>query len=810
MRVFLLACAAPALLLAAARAETPEELIGRLKDPEPRARRLAAEALGKQKVEAAAPALAELLRDSDAGVRGAAADALGRIGPKAVPALVAALRHPEAPGRLLALTALRRMAPKTKEARSEGVVKALAAALRDKDADVRIHAAAALGAVGADAGPALPALFEAAKDTANVGPVIRSGLPSSVADAAVAAALKIDPGCTAALAAAALPGLTEALKSKDMAVLQAAGFALAQFGPQAQPAVPALREARKHATGFAEMAIDSALEAAGDASPAAELVKDRSAPLEKRLRALSKLGWSDTPDEKAVGVLAEVLNDPEPRIRAGAVDALRSLGPKAKPAVPKLLELLGDEELETAAARAFTGARDVVPDALAHVGAEAVPGLVGVLKDAKQKPRVRLGAVKALGKMGRKARAALPALEAGMEDRLALIAIESACAYALAGGDPAKALPVVREGLAHDSPYVLWASARAAERLGPKARKAAPDLRALLKHKEREVRIVAARALSRMGPAARPAVPAMAELLRDKDLRQRYHVAQALVDMGPDAREALPVLIERLKDLEPMAPNPTLLALGNLGPDAAPALPALRKLLESGDSVFVGDVLNAIGQIGPGAKEAVPQVAKRLEAESQFDRAAAARALGLIGPEARAAVTALKKRLGDERKNVRVWAAFALARITGESKPQVALLIELWNEERGPFGSDLARYDVAQALELLGAEAAPARDLLLKAVLDEKTAAGTRAHAARALGHLPGDADVIVPKLVKLLGRKAEGYRRKDNCRDACEALGLLGPKAKAAVPALRRLLEDDENEVAEMAARALEKIEAK
>jgi HEAT repeat protein len=142
----------------------------------------------------------------------------------------------------------------------------------------------------------------------------------------------------------------------------------------------------------------------------------------------------------------------------------------------------------------------------------------------------------------------------------------------------------------------------------------------------------------------------------------------------------------------------------------------------------------------------------------------------------------------------------------------VTLLIDLWKAERegDSLRSRFVRFDIAQALDLFGASASPARDLLLEALLSEKTPSGTQAYAARALGHLADDAAVIVPKLIELLGRKAASVGRVQNCQNACEALGRLGPKARVAAPHLRRLLDDEENEIVDAAAKALEKIQAK
>ena len=113
----------------------------------------------------------------------------------------------------------------------------------------------------------------------------------------------------------------------------------------------------------------------------------------------------------------------------------------------------------------------------------------------------------------------------------------------------------------------------------------------------------------------------------------------------------------------------------------------------------------------------------------------------------------------------------------------VALLIDMWKAESddGALFSESLRYDIVEALELLGADARPALDVLLDAMLNEQTPAGIRLMAARTIGNMRGDADTTVPKLLDLLNRKAEGYARVINSVDAAQALGLLGPAAKLA-----------------------------
>ncbi len=222
--------------------------------------------------------------------------------------------------------------------------------------------------------------------------------------------------------------------------------------------------------------------------------------------------------------------------------------------------------------------------------------------------------------------------------------------------------------------------------------------------------------------------------------------------------------------------------------------------------------MTALCKIGPKAKAAVPKLIAELGNRSEYNRAEAARALGGIGPDAREAVAALEKLLEDEKKSVRVWAAYALARIAGDAKFRVAIIVDLWKNEKGgddTFFANSAAFDAAQTLDLLGADARPALDHLIAALAAEMTSAGTAKYAARALGHFPTEAGTIVPALVTVLKRPGEAERPLTNLEFVNEALGSMGPKASAAVPELKKLL-DGESAIAEGASKALALIEGK
>jgi HEAT repeat protein len=111
--------------------------------------------------EPAVPALIDMLRGSDARLRGLAASTLWGMGGKgraAAPVLGEALGDPDPNLRTSAAMALENMGPQAGEA-----IPALVKALSDRDNRVRQAAVKALGAIGPAATPAIPVLTRALK-----------------------------------------------------------------------------------------------------------------------------------------------------------------------------------------------------------------------------------------------------------------------------------------------------------------------------------------------------------------------------------------------------------------------------------------------------------------------------------------------------------------------------------------------------------------------------------------------------------------------------------------------------------------------
>ncbi|MSU77412.1 MAG: HEAT repeat domain-containing protein [Gemmataceae bacterium] len=201
-------------------AKTVPDLIQRLQDERPEARRQAIDELAKigPKAEPAIPRLAKLLEDDHNGTY--ALDALVSIGVASVPALTDVLANSKnGNARRWAAVALGEIAPKAKQTS----IPALAAALTDPDRSVRSYSAKSLSNFRADAKPALAALVKVLDD--------------EYVEARQHAALAL--GHIGPDAKPARDALTKALGDKSYIVQLHAAWALERIGPEAK-SIPGL------------------------------------------------------------------------------------------------------------------------------------------------------------------------------------------------------------------------------------------------------------------------------------------------------------------------------------------------------------------------------------------------------------------------------------------------------------------------------------------------------------------------------------------------------------------------------------------
>jgi HEAT repeat protein len=120
---------------------------------------------------------------------------------------------------------------------------------------------------------------------------------------------------------------------------------------------------------------------------------------------------------------------------------------------------------------------------------------------------------------------------------------------------------------------------------------------------------------------------------------------------------------------------------------------------------------------------------------------------------------------------------------------------------------EMTRYSSLNVLQRIG----PAAGLALPAILDHlqhDPADWLRSFSVTTLannGIGQTDPETVVPILIECLARKNKIYNRPDTLR----ALGGLGPKAKAAVPAILACTNDPDPAVRQEAAHALSRIQS-
>lgn len=192
---------------------------------------------------------------------------------------------------------------------------------------------------------------------------------------------------------------------------------------------------------------------------------------------------------------------------------------------------------------------------------------------------------------------------------------------------------------------------------------------------------------------------------------------------------------------------------------------------------------------GAEAEPAVPRILHHLRNVEPAIRSSAAEALARMGvPEA---AGGLERACRDSDARVRAWAHAGLARMKGDCQEHMEQVAELLESGAAPgeAGEAMATMDCVNK-DVVG--------LLIRAL--GKNDDDIRVAAARAVGRIGPRAAAAVPALMGTLGDE-KNFRLR---YAALVALAGLGPKAAPAVPLLSRVLEDRAPRFRELAANAL------
>ena len=372
---------------------------------------------------------------------------------------------------------------------------ALAARLRDQDAATRASAADALAALSNQATAAVPALRKALSD---VEPQVRWRAAWALAR-------------IGEYAAPAAPALVERLGDEDRAVRFAAAVALSRLGAAV---VPRLAKVLQDPTSNANTREATAL-------------------------ALERLGPQAAP---ALPALRQAVRRGNTKLRRHMIRTLAALGPAAAPALPELVKSLG-----------VTALHDDLAVAFAAVGPASVAPLGEALRSKGDRSR-RIGAARALGRLGAAAAPATPALRAALADKDEKLRRALVASVRAIGPGALQAEPELWLVARSDFGDLGRAALRAICALGgPDVRRRRDDIRtqldAVAKRRDAglmwrtDALVEVLRVVAQVDAQAVDAVAVLPEALALGDDPARGWAALALGRAGPAAREAVPPLL---------------------------------------------------------------------------------------------------------------------------------------------------------------------------------------------------------------------------------------------------------------------------
>jgi HEAT repeat protein len=528
-----------------------------------------------------------------------------------------------------------------------------------------------------------------------------------------------------------------------------------------------------------------------DAVPALTEAFRTSRDVEARLMAAFVLRQIGPQSPDTAAALADGLRDESAKVRRAAADVLNAMGPHARPALPALVELVGRElpayrrgslnrygDQEWAEIDALWALSRLGPDAEG-----AVPAASELLK-LRPDGLAASAAIHLIEQLGPKGRAGWPAVLAARRSSDKQVRESASEALVRIGQrNPVLVLEVVRfldevdsQKAGVEARLAAW---DVAAKIGPAS---VPVLKAALKDGPPTHQRAVLETLAALGPTGRDAWESVLPLLGAADGEVRRAAVQALVRGGAKDRKVLDALVKALGDPDEAVRRDAVSGIGDFGPAAAHVVPALVTLLS--DRALGSAAAGALKAIG---QEAVPTLIALVSQENPPD--------AVWGAFGEAAVGPLTGLLGHKNLALRRKVALTLGR--NGSPAAAAPLLEAWVAEE----SDYHRRELADVLHRLAGVERPLPE------------------AVGGVERVPTSAAAAVPRLVDLLKlkrgkvddpfsdpkpgeslediaiRHLEAQKSRSTAAGvrgrAAQALGLLGPAAREAEPALVQALTD-------------------
>jgi HEAT repeat protein len=268
--------------------------------------------------------------------------------------------------------------------------------------------------------------------------------------------------------------------------------------------------------------------------------------------------------------LAAKLQSDDPSKRIAAARALVKIEPIPSAEVMHWVEVDSSDKT-----------KDRALDAFVELGSEAVPMMLGLIREEKSGTLRRNGGLHGLFRMGSNS---IPGLDKAMRDQTPGVRLALVSALRLLGGADGMALPAAR---------LLIQAAKT--------------------ETNQRTRIYAIDSLAFSHPDASEFVcQALKEFLGDKSPEACLTAACSLARACPDsASDALPILAKGISDTNEELAWDSALALCHLGTNALPILPDIIRVIEnSPDNLAVSELIQFLGEkIGDPAFPALEQMA---------------------------------------------------------------------------------------------------------------------------------------------------------------------------------------------------------
>lgn len=505
-------------------------------------------------------------------------------------------------------------------------------------------------------------------------------------------------------------------------------------------------------------------------------------------------------DPRLVPGLIPLLSSESTTIRFEAATAIGRIGPAALKAVPELTKRLSD---------ASPLVQHAVIDSLRQIGPEAKTAS-GAIRSALEtcSPAVEMAALRALYRLGDRNEEIIARLVDGLnatqsatrsEASWALLDIGPAALPAIATklptlsaqGQMAALDVIIQFGplgrheaidfaslLSSDNPMLLRRAAIALEQLRACDDASQARLLALTKHSDVSVRAASIAALGTCEPDEK-ILTALGTALDDKDVSIRLAAVAALAEGKNHSPAVLDRLTACLKDSDGAVAVSAAHALMQVG---EPAVPVVVPLLKSKDYRLLA--LEILEGMGPSAQKALPEIQPFLTSSDDTMARLACLIVARCGTSAGSAIPELAKVLATKTHKGRAAAAYALGSIGTPAALAEAAKFRTDDDQLVRIAVAAGELQAKPDDQQIREEALP----LLREAL-KRPEPHVRTMACEAIGLFGPSAAAALPELTELVKKRAEAPVEAEA---ALRAIAMLGPAAASAVPLLTEAVAED------------------